>query len=588
MRGRTVSIRTLMAGAMALIITAVLLITGIVVNSFFTRAMTENTAESASEIITQVNNNLGYYISDIIDVSDYARNLSRITSKLSTEEITTRLEAIISSRDDLIRIVILDPDGHAIVSTDPSMDMPPEEITAQQWFVRAIDGEGDIFFTGPHPQDISSSPYSDYVISYSTVINYGDTEHETETAVLLIDLNFNAVSELLTGAHLASSGYIYIISNDGGIVYHPLQEMLDRGTFREDIGGVDEHVYGTFISEYRGRERLTIIQTVGQTRWRIVGVAFMDELMGSLAAFRYTLVALLVAAVVLAFLFSGLISSYITNPLRRLEASMRRVQDGDFSAPVPGGRSKEVASLSESYSVMIRRIEELMEEVRKTEAVKRQRELDALQAKINPHFLYNTLDSVVWMAETGNREGVVKMVTALANLFRISIAKGHDVITLKEELQHVRSYLEIQSMRYKDRFSFSIDLPESLEDAPTVKLIIQPIVENSIYHGIKYLQEEGRITITVSEEDGRISIRIADNGVGMPQDVLSSLLDPGSSRSHLSDGNGIGLENINERLKLYYGDEYGLSIESELDAGTAVTITIPHLNPIQPVVVMRR
>lgn len=174
------------------------------------------------------------------------------------------------------------------------------------------------------------------------------------------------------------------------------------------------------------------------------------------------------------------------------------------------------------------------------------------------------------------------MVTALASLFRISIAKGHDIITLKEELSHVESYLDIQSMRYKDRFRFTIDLPSELENVPTIKLIIQPIVENSIYHGIKYLQEEGLITIKARDiGEGRIAITIRDNGVGMKQEVLDSIL---SEDNPHSQGNGIGLRNIDERIRLTYGSSFGLSIESEPDEGTAVTITIPHLPPIDPIV----
>ena len=353
----------------------------------------------------------------------------------------------------------------------------------------------------------------------------------------------------------------------------------------EDLGSVAEHIYGSYFSSFEGRDRLTIIQTVEQTRWRIVGVAFMDELLEPLKPFRITLALILVASVVAATLLSNSISKRITKPLRKLEMDMRKVQDGDFSITETSGGSAEVASLSQSFQIMIRRIEDLMEEVRKTEAVKRQRELDALQAKINPHFLYNTLDSVVWMAETGNSQGVVKMVTALASLFRISIAKGHDTITLKEELAHVESYLDIQSMRYKDKFRFEIDLPKELENAPTIKLIIQPIVENSIYHGIKYLQDEGLIRISAREgADGTIVIAVSDNGIGMTPDVLSTLLDKSSERKHITDGNGIGIINIDERIKLSYGERYGLSIASEPDEGTTVEITIPHLPPIQPVV----
>ena len=274
---------------------------------------------------------------------------------------------------------------------------------------------------------------------------------------------------------------------------------------------------------------------------------------------------IMVLSVIVAVLLSNIISKWITKPLRKLEAGMRSVQNGNFSVKEPVDGSKEVVSLSQSFQAMVQRIEELMEQVRTTEALKRQRELDALQAKINPHFLYNTLDSVVWMAETGNSKGVVKMVTALASLFRISIAKGHDTITLKEEFSHVRSYLDIQSMRYKDKFTYSIELPRELENQPTIKLLVQPIVENSIYHGIKYLQDEGIITIKAEDRGDRIAMIISDNGVGMRKETLNSLLDRNSTHEHSSEGNGIGLLNIDERIKLSYGEEYGLSITSRDD-----------------------
>lgn len=583
MRRKAVSIRTLMSVSMAIMISLFVLITGTLLNIFASNAIEDNTMDSASEIVTQVNNNLSTYINDIIDVSDYIRELSRTTSNLDRAAIQTRLEALISSRDDLVSISVFDLDGKPIISTEPRIETTPEEISEEQWFRRAADGEGDFFFTGPHRNSIGQG---DFVISYSTIISYGDINRKASSAVLLIDLNFNAVEELSESAHLSQTGYIYIISNDGDIVYHPMERQIDEGVLDEDLRSVSEHVFGSYISEFEGRERLTIIQTVEQTRWRIVGIAFMDELLEPLKPFRITLISLMIIFILIAILLSRTIAMHITKPLRALELSMRDVQKGNFNVKAPEGESKEVESLSHSFQVMVKRIEDLMIEVRKTEEVKRQRELDALQAKINPHFLYNTLDSVVWMAETGNNQGVVKMVTALASLFRISIAKGHDTITLKEELAHVESYLNIQSMRYKDKFRFEIILPQELENAPTIKLIVQPIVENSIYHGIKYLQEEGLIRIEAKDTgDGKIKIIVSDNGVGMAPDVLSTLLDKESERNHSKEGNGIGLINIDERIKLSYGDEYGLCIESELDEGTTVTITIPHLEPIEPIIV---
>lgn len=587
MKREVFSIRTLFSAAMAAMMVTFVLIIGSLLSTFFAHSMQEAALSSTEEIITQVNSNLDFYISDIIGVSDYARNLARTTSNLAADDIRLRLEALIDSRDDLIRIAAFDMDGRTIVSTESERLWKPEDVVMEQWFRRARDGEGDFFFTGPHTQSLS--PSEDLVISYSTVINYGDINRKTSPAVLLIDLNFNAVSNLSENVNLSSSGYIYIISNDGNIVFHPRMGEIGKGTFSEDLESVEEHVYGTYISEFAGRKRLTIIQTVSQTRWRIVGVAFMDELLHPLFFFRLTLVFLMITSIIVATFVSRGISNRLTRPLRILEAEMRDIKEGvSTTIPIPKSISKEVLSLYRSFNSMLSRIQELVAKVKNTEAVKRQRELDALQAKINPHFLYNTLDSVVWMAERGNNQGVVKMVTALASLFRISIAKGHDTITLKEELSHVRSYLEIQSMRYKDKFHFVIELPEDLENCPTIKLIVQPIVENSIYHGIKYLQDEGLISISVMENDGKtIAISVKDNGVGMSADVAASLLDKNSSHQHLSDGNGIGLQNIDERIKLSYGDEYGLTIHSELDEGTEVIITIPKLNPITPVVIKR-
>ena len=578
MMRKPVSIHTLITGSMALVISMFVIIVSSLMGIFVSKAIEDNAMSSMNEIVTQVNSNLSTYISDIIDVSDYVRELSRFSTDLAADEIKIRLESLINSRDDLVSISAFDMNGRMLVSTEPLIAEDSSSIIIERWFSRAHDGEGDFFFTGPHRSSITD----DLVLSYSTIITYGDISRKPSPAVLLIDLNFNAVEELLESVRLSDTGYAYIISNDGAIIYHPYERQIIEGTRNEDLLGVSENVFGSYISTFEDRERMTIIQTVENTRWRIVGVAFMDELLEPLRIFRMTLFAVMGISLLAAFLLSRIISRVITQPLRELEMNMRDVQNGNFHVSETEGKSKEVESLSHSFQVMVDRIEDLMEEVRKTEAVKRQRELDALQAKINPHFLYNTLDSVVWMAETGNNKGVVRMVTALASLFRISIAKGHDIITLKEELSHVESYLDIQSMRYKDRFRFTIDLPSELENVPTIKLIIQPIVENSIYHGIKYLQEEGLITIKARDiGEGRIAITIRDNGVGMKQEVLDSIL---SEDNPHSQGNGIGLRNIDERIRLTYGSSFGLSIESEPDEGTAVTITIPHLPPIDPIV----
>lgn len=580
----SISIRTMISIAMVLI-TGIFIIIGVAAfNYFHTGSIHINTERYLQEIITQINNNVDSYISDIVDVAEYARHLARTDTAKDLQEIKTRFNTLVSSRDDIVRIAIYDLTGRVIASSDWNEDDDPGKTRSLLWFKRAYLGEGDFFFTGPHTR--KNGQQADLVITYSQLISFGPINTPAIPVVLLIDLNFNTIAEISRSANLYQSGYTYLISNDGTIVYHPRQEEIDDGSFVEDIESVEEHVYGIYGNHFQGKERLINIQTVNQTRWRIVGVIFMDEVMAPLYAFRRYLAAISLLMLILTVIIITIISNRISKPLRELEGAMSAVQRGNFSPTIPDVGYSEIRSLSRSFSMMVSKIDDLMRQVRITEKIKRQRELDALQAKIHPHFLYNTLDSVIWLAESGDSKGVVKLVSALASLFRISIAKGHDTITLREEFMHVESYLQIQSIRYKDKFTYSMELPEELENSPTIKLIIQPIVENSIYHGIKYLQECGLITIKAEGSEGKIKITVSDNGVGMDEKTLSSLLS--STAVHSSSGNGIGLANIDERIRLSYGEEYGLSIVSELDIGTTVTITIPQLSPIDSILIRKR
>lgn len=587
--GRTnMHLKSLLTIAIALAMTVAILLIGLFLTFIYANSIRENTISSTSEIVSQINNNLNYYILDIMNVADYARNVARSTGELKKDDIEEKLSTLKDSRNDLSRITVFDLNGNPIVSTE-EINIPPEDICASNWFKQAVEGEGNFFFTGPHIQESSISGES-RVITYSSIINFRD-EYMTSSkkGIIQIDLNFNAVSEIAENASLPGSGYVFFVTNDGDIVYHPKQNEIDSGLYKEDIKGVQDQVFGVDTSIFEGRERLMIIDPINQTSWRVVGVTYIDEIMESLKTFQVSIIILFPVMILAAFFIAKTIAAYITSPIRQLETIMRQVQSGNFDIVVPMQGTKETQSLSASFSVMVIKIRKLMMDIKKTEEIKRHRELEALQAKINPHFLYNTLDSMIWMAETGDKDGVVKMATSLASLFRISIAKGHDIITIEEELKHVKSYMEIQMMRYKDKFSYEIDIPEALALCPTIKLIIQPIVENSIYHGIKYSFDPCMISIKVREDSGKLLIIVSDNGVGMPQSKADSLLDPKAERTHNPDsnGNGIGLLNIQERIQLTYGSFYGLSIKSEEEVGTTVTITLPKLAPIKPVLIHR-
>lgn len=218
---------------------------------------------------------------------------------------------------------------------------------------------------------------------------------------------------------------------------------------------------------------------------------------------------------------------------------------------------------------------ELMKEIVIEQEKKRKSEFESLQAQINPHFLYNTLDSIVWMVESERYQEAISMVTALASLFRISLSKGKNIITIQEEIEHAQNYLYIQKIRYKNRFQVKIDIASEIYECSTIKLIVQPLLENAIYHGVEYMDGEGEITIKGYLKDEDIYIDVIDNGLGMPEEEINLILRD-NTRVH-KKGSGIGLSNVHQRIQLYFGPKYGLLIDSELDEGTTVHIHLPRV-----------
>ena len=218
-----------------------------------------------------------------------------------------------------------------------------------------------------------------------------------------------------------------------------------------------------------------------------------------------------------------------------------------------------------------------MEDVVAEHESKRRSELDSLQSQINPHFLYNTLDIIVWMIENERQQDAARIVTALARLFRISLSKGKSIIPIADEIEHVRNYLTIQTLRYKNKFEYTIEVEEAVKDCATIKLIIQPLVENAIYHSMVYMDGEGEITITAKSVGDEVQIIVADNGLGMTEEMVEKLLK-GELSSSKKKGSGIGVTNVNERIKLYFGQAYGLEVQSEPDEGTQMIIHLPRVN----------
>ena len=325
---------------------------------------------------------------------------------------------------------------------------------------------------------------------------------------------------------------------------------------------------------------------------------------------NYAIVIMLLG-IVLALFLSVLLSAQIVRPVQNLARLMGKAEAGDFTVEARIEGEREVRNLSHAFNVMIARIRTLMDQIIIEQEQKRRSEFKALQAQINPHFLYNTLDSIVWMAENGRNEEVVRMTEALARLFRIGISRGEEFIPLEKELDHARSYLVIQKIRYKDKFDFSLELDADVATLPVPKIILQPLIENAIYHGVRNSVDPGFIRIRAHRGADCVLVSVSDNGAGMrPEQAALLLADRSESAREgprtagkatalamdetiasssakvrtepvrpanvkASRGSGVGLKNVHDRLRLHFGPEYGLTLESELDEGTTITIRLP-------------
>ena len=268
------------------------------------------------------------------------------------------------------------------------------------------------------------------------------------------------------------------------------------------------------------------------------------------------------------------ISARITAPIQELEKSVNALEAGELDAEVYMGGSYEIRHLGRSISDMAKRIQTLMDDIVMEHESKRKSEFDTLQSQINPHFLYNTLDIIVWMIENEQKQEAVKVVTALARFFRISLSKGKSIIPVRDELEHVRNYLMIQQKRFKNKFTYQIEAGPEVFPMASLKLMLQPLVENAIYHGMEFMDGDGEILIRVWQEGEKLIFIIRDNGLGMTKEKAEGLLT-GETHSVSGKGSGIGVKNVNERIRLYFGEGYGLSIFSEPDEGTTVQISLP-------------
>ncbi|WP_372635234.1 sensor histidine kinase [Cohnella sp.] len=557
-----------------------ILVTSLISYRLSAQSVERNSEHYISEIVQQVNLNLQSYINNMENIGILALTNKDLkyyiesTSFLLEEDvrpyekkISDLFQSILVTRKDIASIMVFGYNGRIVSDRRITSLNPNSRIEEQAWYKNAKKEGGRSVISSPHVQNIIQNEYR-WVVSLSRELKSADGI--TGEGIFLVDLNLSVIKEICSQINLGKRGYVFILDSEGSIVHHPQQKLIASNLKSELIDEVMTTGTGSFTAGAGGGKRIYTIQET-HFGWKIVGVAYANELIVNQQQIRMSYLLWTVLALVIALILSFYLSRRLSSPIKRLQLQMKKVEKGDFDVRTEALPENEIGQLGRTFNVMVGRIKELMEQIIQNEHFKRKSELKVLQSQINPHFLYNTLDSIIWMAERRKHEEVVEMTSSLAKLFRAIINRNDETVPVRVELEHITHYLSIQKMRYKDKLDFRIEADPAMMDYKLPKIILQPIVENAIYHGIKNKPGLGMIRISGSVHEQHLEFVIADNGIGMEPERLEHILKPSEGPTA-----SIGIRNVNERIRLF-GGEYGIRIKSAPGDGTEVTVLLPKL-----------
>ena len=551
---------------------------GVMLYQQFTRKAENLTVENSRQLLNQTTINLEDYLRNMRRISDAMYYTVIKNTDIGSESLDDSMTLLYeANKDKLVSIACYTNDGNLTAAAPIATEKRDVDVKEQEWFRDAAGELENFHFSTPHVQNLFDDPSFRYywVVSLSRTVEL--TRNGTSMlGVLLVDMNYSSIEQLLEKANTDTSGeYVYLMAPDGEIIYHPKQNLIHMGLYQENNDRTAQYEDTTVKENFRGEKRLVTVKTISYTGWKLVSVVPMKSFSMGMTGMRNLVVLLVALTVLAAVLLNQLVSARISKPLRRLNDSVKEWESGNMNPDIYAGGSMEVEHLGKTLRSTVAQIQQLMDDIVVEQEEKRKSELDALQSQINPHFLYNTLDSIVWMITGERYDDAVFMITQLASLFRISLSKGKTVIRIEEEVKHAQNYMNIQKIRYKNNFEVDFQIDEEIRDGCIVKLVLQPLLENAIYYGMEFMDGEGEINVRGYRKDDDIYLEVEDNGLGMPEEEAAELLN-GKERPH-KHGSGVGLINVHSRLKLRFGEEYGLIIHSCPDEGMMIQIHIPYI-----------
>lgn len=550
-------------------------------------AVETNSQGYVQEIIRQVNSNIQSYIDNMENISVLAMTNKDVKYFISNnsfisksdrmpyeKRISDLFQAILYSRKDISAIMVFGYNGFNVSDRRITLLNPYSKLEDQSWYKEAQSKGGQSVISPPHVQNMIQNEYR-WVVSLSRELK--STDGIRGEGIFLVDLNLSIINDICSRIDMGKKGYVFIVDNSGNIVYHPQQQLIYSNLRSEPLAKATAAKSGTSftVDDDKGKRIYSVQDT--NFGWKIVGVAYSEDLIANEGTIRNSIVLFAIIGILFSLMLSLFLSYRMSKPLRILQRDMKKVERGNFDVRTNIEPINEIGQLGRSFNLMTAQIKNLMQEAIDNQESKRKSELMLLQSQINPHFLYNTLDSIIWMGEQQKHEEVVRMTSALAKLFRASITKDKELVPIRVEVEHITNYLLIQKMRYDEQLEYEIDISPDIMHYKTLKILLQPFVENAIYHGVRNKPEPGKITVRGREQDEVIVFEVEDDGMGMTPEQLESIWTIHGKQEKKKTTSGIGIGNVNERVKLFFGSTYGIQIRSEPEEGTTVTITIPRI-----------
>lgn len=556
------------------------------------RVMEEQVNENTLQLIDKVNESFEFYISNLQSNTYMIANNESVKQFLggNQSDPTTLSDNKYDIQRYLRNFTTVSPEVAGIMVVNDTGDYVSNELyapsimdlTKASWYQEAVENNG-IFTIIGRPDGRRLNSIVDYTNDDVVTVVRAVIDPFTKQVhgVVLIDLKLRVIAEAVKDVTLGKSGYLMVVDDNGQNIYQPNQPIVSHIPF----SWISEQQSGDFSKMIKGEKIQFIYQRSPFANWVTVGVFPTEETIFGLREINFYLVMFIFIIMFFGIPVSYFLSHSISKPIVQLVSFMKKAEDGDFKVRYKEKRFDEIGLLGRSFNTMLTKLNDLMHLTERQERQKRDAEFRSLQANINPHFLYNTLDTIQWMARKQKADDVAEVVESLAKLFRIGLSKGRDVISLSEEIDHIESYLKIQKTRYREKLNYEIKVDESINHQAILKFILQPIIENAIYHGIKERRGAGYIVIEAKPLDQNLLIQVSDDGKGMSQQQLSDMREvlaesivrtenPEETRNK----KGYGMLNVQARIQLTHGLNYGLTIDSQEDVGTTVTILLPSMN----------